>query len=401
MKLWLRRNENLVVSGLVFLTILIIAIQAFLLGDKYYGNVGPYTHYNNYIIFKESFVHLVNGENLYATYPSQHWDIFKYTPTLALFFGIFKIFPDVIGLALWNSINAGILLWSLIRLKQHLKFSLWLPIIFVIPDLITSIQNFQSNALIAALIIHAWIFLERKNVGPAVFCIAAAMFIKPFAIVAFAMFLLYPYKLKSAVWTVVATLMLFVLPIPITGFSALIAHYSDWMTMLQNDHDIAVGISVTGILQSITGAAISKTFVLFVGAAIFMLPFIWFRNFVDVHFRAMILASVLIWIVIFNHKAESPTFIIAVSGVAIWFLTSDKRIYEKILLILCFILTCLSASDIFPTSIREEIVKPYNLKALPCIVIWLVIIVKLIKHKATNATSQTSDSGQTIEFRVH
>ncbi|RME20836.1 MAG: hypothetical protein D6800_12755, partial [Candidatus Zixiibacteriota bacterium] len=43
-----------------------------------------YTHYNNYLIFKYSFLNLLAGKNLYVTHPEQYYDLFKYSPTFAL-----------------------------------------------------------------------------------------------------------------------------------------------------------------------------------------------------------------------------------------------------------------------------------------------------------------------------
>lgn len=42
--------------------------------------------YNNYVIFKMSFPHLVNNEDLYIVQPEEHWDLYKYTPTFAVLF---------------------------------------------------------------------------------------------------------------------------------------------------------------------------------------------------------------------------------------------------------------------------------------------------------------------------
>lgn len=42
----------------------------------------------------------------------------------------------------------------------------------------------------------------------------------------------------------------------------------------------------------------------------------------DIDFRRSFLASVLVYCVIFNHKAEQPSFIIALVGIAIWYASS-------------------------------------------------------------------------------
>jgi hypothetical protein len=51
---------------------------------------------------------------------------------------------------------------------------------------------------------------------------------------------------------------------------------------------------------------------------------------------------------------------------------------ESILLLLVFIFASLTPTDLFPASIRRQWVEPYLLKALPCIVLWGVIMWGLI-----------------------
>ena len=82
--------------------------------------------------------------------------------------------------------------------------------------------------------------------------------------------------------------------------------------------------------------------------------------------------------IIFNHKAESPTYIIAITGVAVWFGSQKIKIENLVLLVLALVLTSLSPTDLFPASIREHYVLPYDLKVLPCVLIWLKITFELL-----------------------
>src|SRR2546423_1725063 len=75
-----------------FVLAVFAAIQSLLLSNKSFdGSSNMYSNYNNYIIFKQSFYHLIQNKDLYMFYPSEHWDLFKYSPTFAFFFGIFAI----------------------------------------------------------------------------------------------------------------------------------------------------------------------------------------------------------------------------------------------------------------------------------------------------------------------
>lgn len=90
------------------------------------------------------------------------------------------------------------------------------------------------------------------------------------------------------------------------------------------------------------------------------------------------LASLLIWVVIFNHKAESPTFVIAMSGVALWYYAMPRKNMDMVLAIIALVFTSLSVTDLFPPFLRESFVYPYAIKAFPCILVWLRIVHELL-----------------------
>lgn len=77
-----------------------------------------YKEYNNYVIFKQSYFHLVEGKDLYIDYRDEHWDLFKYTPTFAAAFGLLAVLDDGVGLFLWNLLNALILLFGVFALPR-------------------------------------------------------------------------------------------------------------------------------------------------------------------------------------------------------------------------------------------------------------------------------------------
>jgi hypothetical protein len=91
----------------IILTVITIVItgQSFLLKTKTFQGEIEYTHYNNYKIFKESYFHLVEKQDLYQLYPKEHWDYYKYSPTFALFMAPFAYLPDFLGLLFWNLLN--------------------------------------------------------------------------------------------------------------------------------------------------------------------------------------------------------------------------------------------------------------------------------------------------------
>lgn len=374
-------SNSVFIAGILILVVIAVSAQRLLLEPKTFEDGGiEYTNYNNYKIFKQSFFHLTEGKDLYQAYPAEHWDYFKYSPAFALLMAPLAVLPDAIGLTLWNLLNALVLffaLWSFSSVSVKKKL---LVFTLVIIELITSLQNSQSNGLIAGLIIFAFREMEKGRAHTASLFIMTTVFIKIFGLVALLLFMFYPRKMRSIVLTAGWTAVFFFLPLLVFSWAELKAQYSSWLLILQNDHSLSTGLSVSGWLISWFGIG-NKNLQLAAGTMILLIPLIRVNYYRFLHFRYLYLSSVLIWMVIFNYKAESPTFVIAVSGVAIWFFMQKFKIENLVLLILVVIFTILSPTDIFPVSFRKEFIQPYVLKVVPCILVWIKITIDLIFFK--------------------
>jgi hypothetical protein len=358
---------------------LVASAQDLLHTPKAYSSDGRlYTEYNNYVIFKHSFFHLVDGKNLYEVYPDEHWDLFKYSPAFSPFFSVFAYFPDYIGLTLWSLLNALIVFFAISRLPGFtIKQKNWM-LLYCIIELLGSLQNTQSNGLMAGLIILSFVFLEKSNYFLAAFCVVFSIYIKIFGAVAFAMFLLYPNKLKLAAYTLFWMLFMAAIPALVTGFTQLGILYKYWFALLREDHLASQGLGLVGIINSWFHVSVSKNMVVLVGMVLFCIPLARVSQYKNFQFRVLLLASVLLWTIVFNHKAESPTFIISMCGMAIWYCCKDRGRLDTVLAILAFVFTTLSVSDLFPRTLKEEFIRPYSIKGLMSVVIWAKIIYEMV-----------------------
>jgi len=351
--------------------------QSYFQGTKFY-NDKPYLHYNNYSIFKHSYYHLLNGSSLYRHYPDEYYDLYKYSPTFSLFFGSMAWMPDLAGLILWNLLNALVLILAL-KLLPGLsnKYKIWI-LFFVMFEMVGSLQNEQSNSLIAGFIILAFALLEKRKYGWASFLIVFSIFIKLFGIVALALYIFYPKKPKLINYTAIWFVIFLLAPLLVTGFSDLIFQYQEWGIMLSNDHSESLGISIFGIIQTWFNFGFSKNYILVAGIILFLIPMFMFNKHEDLEFRLKALASILIWVIIFNHKAESPTFVIAMSGIGIYLFSGRFNNLNLGLIIFSLLFTSIMFQDFIPKSFRNEYIIAYNLKALPSVVIWFMIIWEMI-----------------------
>jgi len=379
---WLSSKKFIL--GLLAGLAIIASIQSLIRPYKTYYEGGiSYPCYNNYLIFKQSFFHLLHHQDLYVLYPTEHWDLFKYTPTFSLLFGAFAFLPDSIGLTLWNLVNVLVLALAVYALPKLTVNQKSLILLACSIEAMTAMQNEQSNALIAGLLIFSFVLCEKGKFIWAAACIILATFIKPFGIVGLALLLFYPRKVRHLDNGILWSIVLLILPLIIVSPGQLIHQYQGWLTVLAADQSQHYGLSVAGWLHTWFHFDPNKNLIVATGALLFMLPFVRFKMYEQYSFKLMGLASMLIWIVIFNHMAESPTFILALAGASIWFFSKKATVLDVILFLLVLVLTSLFTTDIVPHSIQTTYLRPYVIKVVPCILLWLKIIYDMMAMPKT------------------
>ena len=337
------------------------------------------TQYNNYLIFKNSFFHLIHHVDLYQSFPNEQYDLFKYTPTFSLVFGSIAILPDYLGLLIWNLINVLLPLWGIHKIiGLNSKHKSWLSFL-LLPELFTTILNSQSNGLILGLLLMAFSAIQQNRTTKAVLLVLITAFIKLFGAFFFAIFLLYPKQIKNALKSgILYGLLLFFLPLLILDFAFLIKLYQSYLQLLKNDGSQFVKLSVIGWLNQWFNYFPSKNLVLLLGFVLQMIPLLICRVWQN-QSKLIYAMTLLIWMVIFNHMAESATFIIAVGSIFVAFASFDKiPKYYAVLVTLILFATELGPSDIYPKYMRIWIVETAQLKVFPFIVVWVSLLFQVV-----------------------
>jgi len=374
------RNQHWLLPLLFLLVLVYATLRNYFLPVSYMDGVQcGVTQYNNYIIFKNSFFHLLDHLNLYSSYSKEQYDLFKYTPSFALFFGLFALLPNALGLFLWNLLNVGLPILGFSQLLGLNNKTKPVLLLLLIPEMLTSVLNSQSNGLLLGLMLLSLAAIQRENTLKAVVFICITGFIKIFGIALFAVFLLYPNQLKKAILQAfVVMLILFGLPLIVTSFDTLRQQYLNYFDLLKNDGNTFVKYSVMAWLNSWFHLNISKNIVLAIGLAIQLLPLFFQSDYLRKN-RIIYGLSWMIWVVIFNHMAESATFIIAVGAIMAFLSMRDKiSIYHLLAFLLLFLLTELGPSDIYPRYMRIWIVEEAQLKVFPCVVFWIFTLLEMM-----------------------
>jgi hypothetical protein len=365
--------------NILYLACAVVISAQLLITTQTHPKAGWPTLYNNYVIFRMSFTHLIQGADLYQAYPYTYFDLYKYSPAFAIMMAPFGLIPDLLGLPLWNMLNAFVLLMGIRKLSALDIYRQNLLLLFLLPELVISLQNAQSNALVAGLMLLAFNYFESRQAVLATLMLAIGTMVKIFPLAGFLLLFLYPEPVKAMIWGAVWLLLLLLAPLPFCGTGGIIHVYAGWFELLKNDHSLSTGLSIFAWLESWTGLTTDKNQLLVLGAGLLCLCLLVVRLKPELKAgKQLFLALLLIWLVIFNHKAESPTFIIAMTGVGLWYFFSENvKVLGLIMLVAALIFTSLSPSDLFPAGWKNGWVKDGVWKAFPIIIVWGLLSIRL------------------------
>jgi len=333
--------------------------------------------HNNFLIFRGVFWHVWQQLPLYEAYPQEYFDVNHYGPLFSLVIAPFAVVPDWLGLVLW-CVSLSVFLYVAVRrstmTQRQQVFILW----FCAHELLTALFMQQFNIAIAAIILLAFFLIEKERDAEAAFFIVVGTLVKLYGIVGLAFFFFSRHKVRFLLSLAGWGTLLFALPMLISSPEYIVGQYYDWFVCLteknsENLESIAQNISLLGMVHRTTGLQFSDLWLILPGMLLFAIPYLRLSQYRHVAFRQTLLASVLMFVVLFSTGSESSGYIIALVGVVIWYTAAPwhRGAWDVALLVFVFVLSSLSPSDLFPAYLRREWVQPYALKALPVTVVWL------------------------------
>jgi hypothetical protein len=330
---------------------------------------------NNFTIFQNSTHHFFERVNMYIEYPAIQYDVFLYNPTFALLFAPFALLNTLAGLLLWEIFVVSLYFLSIYLMPIEKKAKVFV-FYYVLMVLVGSVQHCQTNPLLIALILFSFIFLEREQYFKSAIFPCLGFIIKGYGAICGVFFLLKNPKIKTFLYMAFWFFLLSLLPLLWYSPKDFIVLYEQWKTSLLSDYSANEGTSIMGIINSVTNWNVPVLTIQITGV-IMLLFTIVYLSLTDKyeHHKYEVLAYITIWVLIFNQAAEPNTYLISITGIAIWYSQSSKIKIETALIVFVFIFSVLSTSDVFPRSIRNSFVYPYSIKALgpTLVLIWLQI----------------------------
>lgn len=337
---------------------------------------GVFSFPNDYAIFRASFWNLISGQDLYGLRLDQAGNGFKYSPSFALLFAPFAVLPFGLGLLLWNFVNSISMFFALRSLLPGDQARMALALAFL--PILRSVQSSQSNALVAALLIFAFICFERAWRVRGAFAIAIAAAIKIFPLAGLAFALSRPRQMRALALFAGAALMLALLPLLVISPRELVGQFQSWGT-LQSHETILLGSSLIGLLRR--GGLLWPTWVVQLAASGIVIGVLIARRdqWAERSFQLQYLAFVLVFCVLFNHRAESQSTVIAISGLIIWILAAPppRAGWRIALFVVVYSLATLIGADVTPRIIKRAL-SPEARLAIPLTFVWLAILRDLV-----------------------
>lgn len=376
--------------------------------------VGP-DEYNNYMIFQYSAHHLFDQLPLYVSYPAEYYDLYLYGPLFTVIIAPFAMLPPAVGMIVWVIALSGLLYWSIRRLPvvfQAQSIIMWISL----NELFTALTMQQFNVAVVALVIGSFVMIERDKPGWAVFMILIGTMVKLYGIVGLAFFFFVKRKGRFVAMFLVWAVILLVLPMLFSSADYVLGQYGQWYETLIHKNQINAfaglqNLSLLGMVRKISGDPLySDLWIIVPGMAMFAASYLRIGQYKNLNFRLMILASVLIFMVIFSSGSENSSHVIAALGVGVWCVASPVRWgWLQWVLLLSFIFMTFSRS-IIGYDLDVKYIVGYSLKVLPFTLIWLRICYELYTKnfageswlgaryrsaaRATGATSRVENSSR-------
>jgi hypothetical protein len=337
---------------------------------------------NNYFIYRYSFLDLMAHSNMYVMHEGLNY--YLYSPSFPLIFAFLAAMPHILGNIVWNLINIIPLLAAI----YMLPFKGWKKsLIYIYPffQIIVTIQISQVDNLILALCLFTFIFLEKNKIFLSALSVVLCFFIKIYGIGFAVIMLFYKKKYRFIFYLILSILIIFSLPLFFINFdiSYLLSQYHQWIKSM--GLDTTHNTNVIGCMKYFGLINYDETNVpiislpQIISLIILALPLLRKSCYDSKRFKLFYLSSLLIWVVIFNHKAESSQFLIALTGISIWFVSQPVKPWTITMLIICYVGSSLLGTDL--AHCIKQFVNSSGIQAIPSFILWIILQYQLLFNR--------------------
>lgn len=299
---------------------------------------------NNFIIFTQSSRHLLQGLPLYQLYPLQYDDYFLYHPAFAVLFLPFSFLPYSISVCVWTLLSTLLLIKAVRSIPTVATCQKNLLLLLILPESINNLQYAQTNVVLVSLMVLTYSSFEKKHWMQAGLFTALCFCIKGYGGIIGLLFFFYPNKWKYLLTAALSTIAICLLPMIFTNLDGLFRLYSDWFAMITSD-EIRESMSMMGLARK---WGIAESVVTMLGGLLLIAFIITMRSRRRVNNGLLLTSWLLLWVVLFNRAAESPTYLLAAMGTGLWLAAVGFRGQWLYIAMVFVLVLYILNSDLFP-----------------------------------------------------
>jgi hypothetical protein len=173
---------------------------------------------------------------------------------------------------------------------------------------------------------------------------------------------------------VVVGLVLLALPLLVTPLATLGMQYRSWGAIEATDHITRDMMWLGGAIEAFVPGNVPHAPIQVLGVT-WLLITAWFARarWHDALVRRLLLASLLLFATVFNHQAESPSYVIAYTGVGIWWSVMPRARWRDVVVLGTLLLGSLGGTDLTSKAWRATYYQGWELKAVVASVSWLAL----------------------------
>lgn len=363
-----------------------------------------YNSDGNWMIFRGVWYHTVAELPLFDHYPEEYDDMNHYGPFFSIVVAPFALMSRPVGMFFWL-LFLNMFLYVAIRRSDLTRYEKLFVFWFCTHELLNAMFLQQYNVAIAAGVLLTFTMIEREKDFWAAFFIMLGTMIKLYGIVGLAFFFFSKHKGKLLASMLFWGVVMFVAPMIIASPEYIVSQYYEWYVALVeknadntnvlagNMADLSTNISLLGIVRRTTQIlTYSDLWLIIPGIIAFCLPYLRRNQYQHTAFRQTLMASTLMFCVLFSTGSENSTYIIAFVGVALWYCCApwQRSKWDIALMVIVFIISSLSPGDLFPKAIYRGLIQPYALKALPVTIVWFKLCYEMMTRDYTPSVSRTT-----------
>ena len=352
------------------------------------GLVKAHRGANNFLIYKYVFWHTIEQKDLYLPYPEDFVDLNHYGPFFSLFIAPFAVVPEGLGIVLWH-VALAMLLYVAIRTSRFSKYEILFMLWYAAQDLITCLMMSQFNIAVAALILLSFTMVEQKKDIWATFFICVGTFVKLLGVVGLSFFFFSKSKKTFILSLIGWSIVMFVAPMLISSPEYVVGQYESWYHALAsknmtNTADLMTmnNISLLGMIRrpqidfNYSDTWVIMPYLLIVAVAYFRID-----QWKHLAFRKMVLVQMLFMVILISTGTENSSYVIAYIGIPLWYASVPwkRNNWDLALIVFAFVFGSLSPTDLYPRFLKTEIIRPYALRALPVVLIWMKLTWEMLR----------------------